>query len=505
MKLAQFTDPQILDASAPGGLNPAFGLVSGSFASVGLGTWAAPGLSAPEAMTVSFSGMTATVGLPSPWGLVSSGGVLVRAHGVQTGQETPTYSVNLTSLVPASGTRTAYLTAAVSTIQQGPFPVPGPPPGHPAYDPNYVPSIAYAATVYTVALAAASGGVDNVNTFELLRTTLSAGQSTVTNWSTAGQIRAADREAWPPAVLTSGGLLSPSQAPFMLLPSVSGLTHTLPPVSGGGGLTFGGINPTTGPWTLATTGGDRIAGLGASGTASLVVAPSGAVLLWANAVSGIWQLLGSSPNMVPVAAQQWIAGNVSSVSGAVVSGTTLIAAPLAGSPTQGFSVAALAICNGISNPILYTDIPGSPWGTGDLVVETGPVGTRAYTIFDSLGNILVPGNASVAAATQPGHAVALGQFGTWVGGSTGYFLVPNPSAPTVPWIVQVTSQTCSSANTATTAPYPIAFPHAVIQVVASSLSLNSYAGYIAAFSGLSFASVFSSNAGGAVSIIAVGY
>jgi hypothetical protein len=313
-------------------------------------------------MTVSFSGMVATVGLPAPWGVVSSGGVIVRAHGTQTGMDTQTYSVNLAPLVPVSGSLTAYLAATVSTIQQGPFPVPGPPPGHPAYDPNYVPSVAYAATVYTVALAAVSGGIDNVNTFELLRTTLSAGQGAVTGWSTAGQARAADRDAWPATVLPSGGLLSPGEAQYMLLPATSGLTHTLPPASGAGGLMFGGVNPTVGPWTLAATGSDLIAGLGASGGASsLAVPPSGAALLWANAASGIWQLLASSPNMVPqewtagnvssvsgaavsggvltVAPQEWTAGNVSSTSGAVVSGTTLIAAPLAGSATQAFKVA----------------------------------------------------------------------------------------------------------------------------------------------------------------------
>jgi hypothetical protein len=417
MKLAQFTDPQILDASAPGGLNPAFGLVSGAFASMGSGTWAGPGLSAPEAMTVSFSGMVATVGLPAPWGVVSSGGVIVRAHGTQTGMDTQTYSVNLAPLVPVSGSLTAYLAATVSTIQQGPFPVPGPPPGHPAYDPNYVPSVAYAATVYTVALAAVSGGIDNVNTFELLRTTLSAGQGAVTGWSTAGQARAADRDAWPATVLPSGGLLSPGEAQYMLLPATSGLTHTLPPASGAGGLMFGGVNPTVGPWTLAATGSDLIAGLGASGGASsLAVPPSGAALLWANAASGIWQLLASSPNMVP---QEWTAGNVSSVSGAAVSGGVLTAAPLAGSATQQFSVAN---------------------------------------------------------ATASGQAVALGQFGSLLSAS-GYQKLPGG------WIIQWVQGATFAAGGGDGAPnqfqtvaLPIRFPNALLRAwVSTECSAYTYA------------------------------
>jgi hypothetical protein len=66
VSFAQFTDPQFLDASAPGGMNPAMATLSGALTSVGSAAWAAPGLLAPEAMTVAFSGMVASVGLPLP-------------------------------------------------------------------------------------------------------------------------------------------------------------------------------------------------------------------------------------------------------------------------------------------------------------------------------------------------------------------------------------------------------------------------------------------------------
>ena len=88
-----FTDPQFLDANGTGGMNMAMGTVSGAVAAIGSGAWATPGLLAPEAMTVAFSGLVATVGLPRPWGLIASSGAVVRAHGTQTNADTQAYYV----------------------------------------------------------------------------------------------------------------------------------------------------------------------------------------------------------------------------------------------------------------------------------------------------------------------------------------------------------------------------------------------------------------------------
>lgn len=132
-KWPNFIDPQFLDANGTGGLVAAMGTVSGAIASVGSGAWALPGLIAPDSANISFSGMVATINLPAPWGVVSSSGVVVRAHGTLTGQDTTSYTVNFASLVPGTGSVTAYAAATIQQIQQNPFPVPGPPPGFPSY------------------------------------------------------------------------------------------------------------------------------------------------------------------------------------------------------------------------------------------------------------------------------------------------------------------------------------------------------------------------------------
>ena len=300
MKTPQFTQQQFIDATSSGGLNPAFGTVSGSIAGVGSGAWAAPGLIAPESMTVAFGGtMTGTIGLPNPFGIISSGGVVVHAHGTQTNLDTQTYTVPFGSLIPSTGSVTAYLAATITQIQQTPVPVPGPPPGHPAYNPGFVPAVGYATSVYSIALAAVTGGVDNVNTFELLRTTLTAGQSSVTGYTTAGQVRAPERNAWPVLPVTSGGILSPTQAGYLIAPTAVGITMTLPPASAAAGLVFSFSNSTSGSSTVATTGADTFAGFAASGTSSFTLAASGSASVWANGLSGVYQLLASSQNMTP--------------------------------------------------------------------------------------------------------------------------------------------------------------------------------------------------------------
>src|SRR5579859_1231886 len=100
MKWPVWTDPAFVDAAGVGGLTAGFGFVCGSISALRSAVFAGPGLLYPEAMTVGFSTNSMTVGLPLPWGLVTSGGVIVHAHGTQTGTDTQSYSVNFASLIP---------------------------------------------------------------------------------------------------------------------------------------------------------------------------------------------------------------------------------------------------------------------------------------------------------------------------------------------------------------------------------------------------------------------
>lgn len=294
---AQFSEQQFVNATGVGGLNNGFGTASGAIAAVASGLWALPGLLAPEAMGVSFSGLVATVTLPAPWALVTSGGSTVYAHGTVTNQDTSTYSVDFSSAVPASGSLTVYLLAQeAAAIQQGPVPIPGPPPGHPSYNPNFVPSVGYARSVQTVSLSASSGVADNLSTFELLRTTLAASATGVSSWTTSYQQRASSYRALPPAFLASGGILSVAQAQSMLAPSASGLTHTLPPASGSTGAVMSFFNANGGTDTISTAGTDRLFGASGAATASFTLQPSGAVSFYADGANGAWRMTSSSPN-----------------------------------------------------------------------------------------------------------------------------------------------------------------------------------------------------------------
>lgn len=276
MQTPNFTNPQFLDADGVGGMNPAMGVVSGAIASVGTANWAVAGLIAPEAMTVATSGMVMTVGLPSPWGIVTPAGIVVRAHGTQTGQDTTNYSANFAPLVPATGTVTAFLIATIAQIQQNPFPIPGPPQGDPAYNPNYVPAQGYAKNLYTVGITASITGPNNNTTYELARSTLTPGQTVFggNSISGIGQVRTGVRLAKPYTVISSGGALTPDKAQLKILFGTP-VTETLPVALSTVGLTFEFTNASGGNCIIAAAGSDGIVGGPTIGPVTSLTIPNG--------------------------------------------------------------------------------------------------------------------------------------------------------------------------------------------------------------------------------------
>lgn len=268
-------------------------------------------------MTLSFSGMVGTVGLAAPWGVVSASGVIIRAHGNLTGQETTTYSVDFTSLVPSTGSALVYLIATLMQIQQNPFPLTGPPPGHPSFNPNFVPVTAYATNAYTVALNAVSGGIDNISTFELARTTLVPGQVAISSFSVQGWQRAAPRTPLPATLIASGGALSLIAAASQLMPTTAGLTSTLPIAASGGGLVYSLVNPGTGAWSVVAAGGNTLTGVTAAPSTSMAVPPYGAAAFWGNAASGAWELVTANPLMIASLANTFTASQTIATNGAV--------------------------------------------------------------------------------------------------------------------------------------------------------------------------------------------
>lgn len=87
--------------------------------------------------------------------------------------------------------------------------------------------------------------------------------------------------------------------------------------------------------------------------------------------------------------------------------------------------------------------------------------------------------------------------------SSGWKRYPDPSSPTGYLIEQWGAASIATANTWQATSYPIAFPNALMQIVASTASTGSYGG--AQSNSLNQCNLFANNAGAVVSYRAIGY
>lgn len=136
-----------------------------------------PGLIKPAVTTITAAGLVATLLLPAPFAVLFGSGVYAQAHGLTTGTDSSTYVVDLTSSLPVSGSALVFVLAQQASVSEDPQQIVGPPPGHPDYDPNFVPFTGYLTSLDTLSIAPSLTPADNVTTFELFRTTLTAGQT----------------------------------------------------------------------------------------------------------------------------------------------------------------------------------------------------------------------------------------------------------------------------------------------------------------------------------------
>lgn len=369
--------------------------MSGSITTLGGAAYPTAGLLFPENMTVGFAGLTATIGLPSPWGLVTSGGVIVHAHGTQTGQDTTSYTVSFAPVVPATGSQTAYLVASVVQIQQNPFPLTGPPQGHPSFNPNFIPSTAYATNAYSVSLAAVTGVPNNTTTFELLRTTLTAGQNSITAVSDIGWQRAPNYNALPANPFAAGGIMTLAQAQAVATPLVANLSQTLPAVATAGGLSYKMVNPlSVGNWTIVAQSADRITGATGTPAASLVIPPGGAMQVWGNAASGQWDITEVNPLMLASIANVFTAPQTIAAPG------TANALTLAGGTTVGTNMGIIG--NGATTPNKYLRVLNGTFGIVNSAYTSQILG------LDDSGNLTITGSLTGTALTLSGAAYVNG-------------------------------------------------------------------------------------------------
>lgn len=185
MRFANWADGQFVNASS---MNTAEDLTEQSLALAinGLHT---PGLF-NTASSQSISGLVFTITLNSPFGIAFGNGILAEPFGTVDGALSSTYVTDFSSLIPVSGSVTAYLIATHLRIGYSAAEIVGPPVGHPDYDPAFAPFISYTETVDSLALAATLTPADDYNTFEICRFTLIAGQ-TVLNSADFGHQRRA--------------------------------------------------------------------------------------------------------------------------------------------------------------------------------------------------------------------------------------------------------------------------------------------------------------------------
>jgi hypothetical protein len=100
---------------------------------------------------------------------------LSQAHGTTPNADTQTYSVDLTPLVPITGSQVVYLYLTYFSLGMAPVTIVGPPSGHPNYDPTFQP---YTANTYNRdSFSVGAGTTIPAGSLEIARTTLTAGQT----------------------------------------------------------------------------------------------------------------------------------------------------------------------------------------------------------------------------------------------------------------------------------------------------------------------------------------
>ena len=186
MKLANFSSDEFVDQTV---LNSAEALTRDSLLDITGGLHTA-GLIGASNLSFSYSGLNITVDAPLPFRALFSDGTLASANGTVDGESSSSATVDFSSLVPSTGSVTAYLVAVSGSVAQEAYSVPGPPVGHPDYNPSFSPYTAYSEQQDTLIFSATTTAPDNTDTLLICSTVLSAGQTTITTSSTTGQVRA---------------------------------------------------------------------------------------------------------------------------------------------------------------------------------------------------------------------------------------------------------------------------------------------------------------------------
>lgn len=311
MKSPIYAVEEFLSSAA---LNAAAAVASGSVNLAMQTAFPYAGLFYPENITLTPAGFVVSSTLPAPFGVEFGSGIFAQAHGIQTNQDTQSYSTDFTSLVPGSGSVTAYLLTSYMAIQQGPYQVIGPQPGHPDYDPTFVPYTAYAQQVDSLSLSASLTAPDNATTFELARGTLTAGATGITNFTIGNQLRASQQGNLQPISVSGNVNLSATHLGKFIYFAASGQAN-LPDLTKYNGCRFtifGLGNVTVAP----IVAGQNIYGYGSTPSSAVTgfVIPAG-VLCQISSMAGIWVI--TEGNGTSIAGQNLLIAGSGTIGGSL--------------------------------------------------------------------------------------------------------------------------------------------------------------------------------------------
>lgn len=181
MQQPNYTDNQFVNGAL---LNQGQSYIAASLKDLGASLFTA-GLFYPNDLTYTLNSLSVSVSAGTSFRLLDGEGNLCGFYGTTNGQTSSSVTVDFSSLVPASGSVTAYLVATRYALSQNSTAVIGPPIGHPDYNPSNAPFLWYTETEDSLHVYATTTAPDNATVFELLRTTLTAGQTSITSYSTA--------------------------------------------------------------------------------------------------------------------------------------------------------------------------------------------------------------------------------------------------------------------------------------------------------------------------------
>ena len=375
MKTPQIASQQFLSNTI---FNDNFALIKESVQEQNEGNMSVAGLISPNDLLFQFNGnLIVTVNAPLPFRVVFGNGIMAKALGTTDGQTTTVYDVNFASLVPSSGSVTAYLVCQTQTIQQSPVTVIGPPPGHPDYDPSFVPVVAYTEVDDTLNLFATTTAPDNKTTFELGRVTLSAGQTSIASIDTSHWIYASS--VLDPTGVASGTYTTPQLTVGSDGRIISASNNTNIATQSGnndftGNNTFSGTTTNSG-----TISGGTISGSTLSGTTTNSGTISGGTI---------------DPSTLTVSGSATFDGGLTVPSGQ----TATVAGTLSVTGSETVASSTITTLN-VTGPFTLSGVLNA---NGGLTVPSGQAATVA-------GTLDVTGSATVPAATASNQAVQQAQ------------------------------------------------------------------------------------------------